>query len=100
MPSMKAVIVMNQVGKEGSGMGRLDGGATHALRPGKSQEEGNQAEVVDVHGGWFEHQDAKQPGNANVTGGEGRAGHSTDGRHDRGWLHGDVGQRGARGDLQ
>ena len=40
---------MNQMGKESRGMGLLDGGATHALRPGKSQVEWNQAEIVEVH---------------------------------------------------
>ena len=49
MPSMNAVIVMKQVGKEGHGMSLLDGGATHALRPGKNQEEWSQAKIVDVH---------------------------------------------------
>ena len=48
LPSMNAVIVMNQMGKESRGMGLLDGGATHA-RPGKSQAEWNQAEIVEVH---------------------------------------------------
>ena len=49
MPSMNAVIVAKQVGKEGHGMGLLDGGATHALRPGKNQEEWSQAAIVDMH---------------------------------------------------
>ena len=49
LPSMNAVIVMNQMSKESLGMGLLDGGATHALRPGKNQAEWNQAEIVEVH---------------------------------------------------
>ena len=47
-PSMNAAIVMKQVGAADSRMGLLDGGATHALRPWKTAEEWNQAELVEV----------------------------------------------------
>ena len=79
MPSMNAVIVMNQVGKEGSGMGLLDEGATRAS-PGKEPRgmEPSRGGGCTL-GRWLERQDAKQAGNANAAGGEGRAGHSTDG---------------------
>ena len=94
MPSMNAVIVMNQVGNEGRGLGLLDGGATHALRPWKNREEWNEAEIVEVHltDGSSTKMRSK-PGTLTLLAEKGHAGNLADGGHDGSGLCGDVDER-------